>query len=426
MRKIRLRNSINEKANFDAVRNYFSNTATETVDLNDDRLLEWLGIDKNSDGEITYFTCMKKLSETIAKLPLKFFQTTENGNIRAAPNRVSYLLTKRPNAYMTPTTFWGSVELNRNEYGNAYVLCRWKDVREHGYTVKRELKDLWLMQSNKVTVWFDDAGIFSNDKGLWYEYNDKGKSYWFSQDEVMHFKTSSTYDGIMGKPVKKILKDTIAGAKESQNFLNNLYAQGMTASCVLHYTGALNEETENKVKRKYTEWLTGAKNAGKIVPMPIGFTLEPLNTKLVDNQFFELKKYTALQVAAAFGIKPNQINNYEKSSYANSETQQLDFLVETISYILKGYEEEINYKLLSREEQEDGFFFKFNEKAILRTNSKDQIEMIAKAVQNGIYTPNEGRDLLGFAKQDGGDILMANGNFIPVTQVGNQYKKGSG
>ena len=37
---------------------------------------------------------------------------------------------------------------------------------------------------------------------------------------------------------------------------------------------------------------------------------QPLDIKLSDSQFFELKKYTALQIAAAFGVKPNQINDY--------------------------------------------------------------------------------------------------------------------
>ena len=40
--------------------------------------------------------------------------------------------------------------------------------------------------------------------------------------------------------------------------------------------------------------------------------LTPLDIKLSDSQFIELKKYSALQIAAAFGIKPNQINDYEK------------------------------------------------------------------------------------------------------------------
>ena len=77
--------------------------------------------------------------------------------------------------------------------------------------------------------------------------------------------------------------------------------------------------------------------------MPPGLKLVPVNMKLTDAQFYELQKYSALQIAAAFGIKPNQLNNYEKSSYANSETQQLAFLVETMAYHLKAYEEEINY-----------------------------------------------------------------------------------
>ena len=68
------------------------------------------------------------------------------------------------------------------------------------------------------------------------------------------------------------------------------------------------------------------------------------------------------KIAAAFGIKPNQINDYEKSSYANSEMQQLSFYVDTELFILKQYEEELNYKLLTDSEIKEGYFFKFNEK----------------------------------------------------------------
>ncbi len=90
--------------------------------------------------------------------------------------------------------------------------------------------------------------------------------------------------------------------------------------------------------------------------------LTPLDIKLTDSQFIELKKYSALQIAAAFGIKPNQINDYEKSSYSNSEMQQLSFYVDTMLFVLKQYEEEVNYKLLSDDETEDGLYFKMNEK----------------------------------------------------------------
>lgn len=242
----------------------------------------------------------------------------------------------------------------------------------------------------------------------------------------MHFKTFFTYNGIVGKSVKEILEDSIDGALESQKFMNNLYRQGLTASMAMQYMGDLEDGKLEKLQLKYGKYLTGSKNAGKIVPVPIGLQLQPLNVSLVDAQFFDLKKYTALQIAGAMGIKPNQINNYEKSSYANSETQQLAFLVDTMLYILKQYEEEINYKAESYERRIKGFLYKINEKAILRTDSKTQAEVITKYVNNGVYKPNEGRGYLDLPYDEDGDQLIVNGNYIPLSMVGKQYnKKGS-
>ena len=96
------------------------------VDLNDPELLEWLGIkSKRIRGhEITAYTCLKMLCESIAKMPIKYYQDTNKGRIRAEPDDTYYALAVRPNKFMTPSTFWGTVELNRNIYGNAYVLMR--------------------------------------------------------------------------------------------------------------------------------------------------------------------------------------------------------------------------------------------------------------------------------------------------------------
>ena len=142
---------------------------------------------------------------------------------------------------------------------------------------------------------------------------------------------------------------------------------------------------------------------------------------MADSQFIDIKKYSALQIASAFGIKPNQIGDYSKSSYANSEAQQLSFYVDTMLYILKQYEEELNYKLLSREEIDAGYYFKFNVAVILRADLKTQIETLSQAVSNFIYTPNEARALLDKPAMPGGDKLLGNGASIPVELAGTQY-----
>ena len=168
----------------------------------------------------------------------------------------------------------------------------------------------------------------------------------------------------------------------------------------------------------------GSQNAGKVIPVPMGLTLEPLKMSLSEAQFAELRKYTALQIAAAFGIKPDQLNNYDKSSSYKVDAQHLTFLVDTMSFRLKMYEEEINAKLLTLQEQFDDYFYKFNEKAILRADAETQMRTITSGVNNGIYTPNEGREFLDLPAEEGGDVLIVNGNYIPLTMVGTQYTGG--
>lgn len=400
------------------------------ADTDDEELLEWLGISgvrKDLVGEVTYYTCLKMLSETMGKMPLKYYQDTGNGRIRADPTDATYRLTVRPNEIMTPTTMWSTVEQNCQHYGNGYIWIRRVFERDR-YGGRYRLIDLWPMQSTCVSVFLDDKGVFGGAGKLYYQYSDPktGEQYLFKSDEVMHFKTWYSFDGLMGKPVRKILESTVGGAMESQNYMNRLYENGMTASMAMYYQDWLDKKRTEEMQKKYADALSGPKNAGKVVLVPVGLKLEPLNTKLTDAQFFELKKYSALQIAGAFGIKPNQINNYEKSSYANSEMQQLAFLVDTMAYRLKMYEEEINGKILSPQEAKEGYFYKFNEKAILRTDSKSQMENMARAVNNGIYTPNEAREYLDKPDKEGGDILMVNGNYIPITMVGEQYKSQNG
>lgn len=414
----------------DKVRNAiraFTNTGTVQIGTRSDEeeLMRWLGIDgeglnKGELNEVTYFTCLKKLSEAIGKLPLKYYKDGETGRARADPDQAYYVLAMRPNPFMTPTTFWTSVEYNCQHHGNAYVWMNEGYSKETGF----QIKDLWIMPSEDVTVLIDDKGLFGTANDIYYRYTDRytHEQYVFASRKVMHFKTWLTADGILGQPVREILKHHIAGNLESQKYMSNLYKQGLTATMALQYTSDLSDEKVHKLRRKFEAYMSGPKNAGKIVPVPLGLTLTPLNVKLTDAQFFELKKYSALQIAAAFGIKPNQINDYDKSSYASAEMQQLDFLVDTIMPRLKLYEEEINFKVLGRNAMlKDGRYFKFNEKALLRTDSKTQAEILTAYVNNAIYTPNEARDYLDKERDPAGDILMANGNYIPLSAVGQQY-----
>ena len=281
------------------------------------------------------------------------------------------------------------------------------------------------MPSEDVSVVVDDGGVFGQSDAIWYQYIDRqtGELYIFHSDDVLHFKTSTTFDGLTGASVQETLKSTIQGNLAAQDFITNLYENGVTARAVVQYTGDLSDDKQKRLIKGFEEFSSGTKNAGRMIPVPAGMQIQPLNLKLTDSQFFELKKYSALQVASAFGIKPNQINDYEKSSYRNSESQNLAFYTDTVLYIVKQYEEEITYKLLSTSKLKSGFFFKFNVSVILRTDAETQMKILTGYVQNGVKTPNEARALQDMPAHPDGDNLMANGNYIPLGDIGKQYER---
>lgn len=388
-----------------------------------DQLIDLLntGKAKGKSGalsEITYYSCLKILSEAIGKLPYKLLQRKTDGGIVEARDRPLYrVLRYQPNPYMTATHFWSTVELCRNHFGNAYVMIR---------GAGRDMS-LWCLDPSRMRVWWDDAKILADAPMLWYIYTDeKGKQHILRYDEVLHFKTSMSLDGgVTGLPVRDILSLTVQSNITAQRTLDKLYENGFVAKAVVQYTGSLNKDLEKQFVKLLDEYAQGkVEESPNFIPIPIGTSITPLNIKLTDAQFIEIRRYSALQIAGAFGIKPVQINDYEKSSYAASDQQNLAFYVDTLLYALKQYEEETANKLLHDGDIAVGLTPKFNVQAILRADSKTQLENLTKAVQNTVLTPNEARTELDRPAKPGGDRLMVNGGYVPVEMAGQLYNKG--
>lgn len=398
------------------------NSAERTLSFSDGTFRDWLldnGHRRGVWSEITYFTCLKTLAETMGKMPWNVFKRTKNGVRESEKADVIRVLKVRPNPYMTPTLFWATMEMNRNHFGNAYAYVERK-LRRKKFGGTYTVENLWIMPSNCVKVLVDDAGIFKNAGKIWYLYTDpySGKKQLFKRQDVIHVTTSHTFNGLVGRPVQEILGNTISGSKSAQKYMEALYEQGMTAKATLEYTGTLSPEAKEALRQAFEDFGNGPKNTGRIMPVPLGMKLTPLDIKLTDAQFFELRKYTALQIAGAFGVKPNQINDYEKSSYANSEMQQLSFLTETMLFIMKLYEEEVGYIILGENAMIEGDeYAKLNEKVLLRTDSKTQMEVFTMAVNSGIYVINEPRAKLDLEGVEGGDRPIVNGSMTPLAVV---------
>lgn len=400
-----------------------------TYTLQDDELLKILGI--NSNGLLTnsklnesvYFICLNHLSQTMSKMPRYLYQNSpQKGKEKVYNNVLNYLLNTEPNPYYTASILWGAVELNRLHYGNSYVYMEY---------VGDKLKYLWLLPSQFVEVWMDDAGIFGTRNSIWYVYTDNntGKRYSFAKDEILHFKTHMSFDGITGMATKDILKTQIESLQYSQQYQGKLFSSNMFGGkVILQYTGAQKDETIDTLI-KSVERYANSVGSGKFLPIPSGITANQLEMKLSDAEFVDLNKLNALQLAAAFGIKPNIINDYSKSSYSNSETQQLDFFVNSLQPLFKMYNDEMTIKILSYNQKvQKNMFIEIDKEVLFELDKNTQMNILVKGVNNFMINPNEAREKLGlpYIDNENANKLYGNGNLISLDKAGEGANYGKG
>ena len=321
----------------------------------------------------TYYACMQIRCNALAKLPIKLMQMSSDGNVEKIDDDIAQVLKYRPNPYITPHDFLWSTEYQRLEYGNAYWLIS---------TLRGKIKALYLLDSRNMEIIIDDTSVLNKKNAVYYYYHDsKYGDEVYTSDEIVHFKNFAL-NGIEGKSIKKYLSDTINSEKMAREV---------------------------------------------IIPIPTDFKVEQLETKLVNNQFFELQGLTTRQIANAFGVKGFQLNDMEKSTYNNIEQQNRAFYSDTLQNVVTSYEQEMDYKLLTLQQRSSGKYFRFNVDAILRSDILTRYQAHQIGINNGFLKISEAREKENLTFEKGTDrLIIGNGASIPLSELGNQYTKKGG
>lgn len=404
------------------------NNSKTTYSFEDEELAKMLGIQidgisNESAKEATFYTCLRIMTDSVSKLPLKLHKGTLEGTQKANDHYLYNLLKLRPNPNMSSSTFWKMVEYQRNYYGHSVVAI---DYHKRGRQAGR-VKQLIPLNMANMKIWVDDVGLLDDDSSIYYVYTNKqGRQFKFKNSEVLHF-LGMTSDGIQGMAVKDYLKTLIDNAQASQSYTNSYLRNGLHSKGIVSYVGDLDEGKQQELQARFKRLAGGISNAGSLLPLPIGFDYKPISTSMADAQFTELSELTIKQIASAFGIKMHQLNNLERSTNSNITEQQKQFYIDTLQPILVAYESELTYKLLTSREVEQGYQFKFNVDSILRSDSEERARYLRTLVEGGIMTSNEARGIIDLPQVDGASELMINGSYLTLQDAvkGSNYKNNS-
>lgn len=380
--------------------------------------VQFCGIGSNASGQsvtedtsknvATAYRAFNVLSDDYAKMPLQAYINKQAGKIeRMVPDaqyqNIAWLLEISPNRYMTPFIFKKTFIMGALVHGAGYI---WKPIRRFGTR-----NELFLL--NPATTF----PVFDWEGNLFYQTTfSNGDTETIPSVEIFGLIINSK-DGISGRGIISYARETLGRQLGAHQTMAHFYAQGLNPGGLLWVNGEVDKAARKTLRDAYSEQMSGTENAYRLAIMDAKVTkFEQITMKMVDAQFLETIQATDVDIAKFFGMPLYKLN-MGKEAYNSNEQQNLDYLNTTLEPYLVQTEEGARLKWLPEFEQ--GYtYFRFNRDVILRTDAKTRSDVIAKRIQTGVLTPNEGRQIEDLSGYEGGDLHFIPSNMAVINADG--------
>jgi HK97 family phage portal protein len=325
---------------------------------------------ENAFKVAAYFACLRVISQGVAQVPFKLFQETEEDGLSAIKpardHRLYDVVTAKPNDWQSSYEFREQLAIH-SEVGDAYV---WKNRTLSG------IAELILLDPARMCVEQPDEYTAPT-----YKYTGKdGRQVIFPADQIWHIRGPS-WNGFAGVQMLSIARDALGLSIALDDSVAGLHAKGVRTSGVYTVEGNLSpaqhQQLETWLKKQAAE--PGA-------PLILDRGAKWLQTVMtsVDAQHKEMRDQQLMEVCRFMGVQPMMIGFTDKTStYASAEQFAIQHVVHCLGPRYARIEQSADINLLTKQERNKGYYFKFNANGLMRGAAKDRAEYYAKALGSG-------------------------------------------
>lgn len=230
------------------------------------------------------------------------------------------------------------------------------------------------------------------------------------QPEDMFHLMGDSDDGLNGISLIDEAADALGLALQADKAAARLFKNGALIRDVLSKEdGKLSPEAVANLKASLQAEFGGAENAHKTLVLEEGLKYTSVQSNAKDSQHLETRDHQIEEIARIFGM-PRPFLMMDDTSWGSGiEQLGIYFTTYTLAPWLKAWESAISRILLSPGERRQGYYPKFNERALLRGSMADQAEFFSKMMGSGgspqIMEQNEARALLDLPEHPDGSGL---------------------
>jgi len=355
-------------------------------------------------------TCVRLVSMSCAGIPWLVYQTQKGRLEELSKDHPLSALFTCPN----PNQGWGRFLEEVVGYlllsGNAYIEM----VGPEG----KPPRELYVLRPDRVKI--VPGNTIQPVAG--YVYSVGGKEVRFKAEDVLHLKFFNPLDDFYGMSPVEAVTYSIDQNNESRAWNVALLQNSARppGAFIIPPQERLSDEEFERLRRQVREIYLGAQNAGKPFLLEGGLDWKPMGYSPTDMDWLEGIKLSAREIALAFGVPPQLIGDRESSTYANYQEARKAFYTETVLPLMDWLKHEFNSKLVLK--FGGGLFVDYDRDEIeaLQEDRAAIWDRAIRAVERGVLTPNEARELLGYDPVPGGDSLFMPANMMPYSTLEEQ------
>jgi HK97 family phage portal protein len=341
----------------------------------------------------TFYRALALISGSMSMLPLHLMRRLPSGQTEKAKDHPLFnVLHRKANGFQTAGQFKSYMQTAALLDGNAYAL----KVKSRGAV--RQLIPLPRRRVKpKLSSTFD----------LTFEYQPaNGAATTLQQDDIFHFRSPITLDGLKGVGLLDVCADTLGISARAQEAIGRLFDKGTIVRGALETDKTLGDVAIKNLKQSLMEEYSGSGAEHDWLILEEGLKAKAIGSNAKDSQLKELMQGEREEIARFSGV-PRPLLMFDETSWGSGiEQLGLFFVTYCLMTWFVIWEEAVWMCCLTPAEQET-MYAKYNERALLRGSMKDQAEFLARALGSGggqpWFTQDEARET--FDMNPAGDDL---------------------
>lgn len=325
------------------------------------------------------YACVRIISDIVAQLPAHVYRKTETGRVAEPDHPVQKLVARMPNPDTNAFSFRQTIQSNALLWGNGYVSI---DQLNSG-----ERTALWQLRPENT-----HPKVSEDRKRIFYRTTDRGKFEDLSPDQVLHIKCMG-HDPNLGLSPIRLHRETLGLAFGAEKFGSKLFANDLRSGGFLQHPETLSDKASKNLEESMQK-KAGGDEAFKVKVLEEGMKFIPTTIPPEDGQFLGTRQFQLAEFSRMYGVPLMLLSTDAAPGWASSVEQlMLAFITQTIQPWIVQWEQEMNRKLFTQQERDEGFFVRFAMQALMRGDMQTRAAFYKTLSEVADMEPNEIRAL---------------------------------